>query len=75
MKKKTDKDWLGIMMHGSLFATILMFLLSEILPITDDGGFIYRLIVFTLVIFGGTGIYIILGVKLEEIRRKYGVKK
>ncbi len=74
MKKKKN-DWILILGHTSLFATILMFLLAIIMPTVESVGHITRIIVFSLTVFGGTGIYVILGVKLEEIRRKYGKKK
>lgn len=69
------KDWTLVLGHTSLIATIWLFLLAIIMPSVQGEHFISRFVVFTLTIFGGVGIYVILGVKLEEIRRKYGKKK
>ena len=71
--KKEKKDWLGAFMHTCLFGLILISFTAIIEPIMVD---ITTKIVFGLfIIFGGTGIYIILAVRLEEIKRKYGRKK
>ena len=70
--KKEKKDWLGAFRHMCLMGLIFISFLAITKPLMVD--MVTKIVIGLFIIFGGTGIYIILAVRLEEIKRKYGRK-
>jgi hypothetical protein len=72
MKKK--KDYIEALGHLCLLVTIIMMIWIIVAPMIEKMGMITKVLFILITGIGGTMVYIPIGIKLVEIKNKYGKK-
>jgi hypothetical protein len=72
--KKEDTNYLESLVHLCLVSTIVLLIWNNLDNLITRSHLIFQLMIYIITGIGGIMIYIPLGIKLIEIKEKYGKK-